>query len=168
MDFTSASANKYLRKLQDEKDRLLSNEREVSTYVLCEGEESDPPKYDYFETRKRIDEIDAQTLAIRHALHEFNMQTVLPQSKKSIDEALIYLAQLSAKKSRVSSLASHLPKERMRERLFGSNNGSIEYRYANYDVAEAESDYQVLIDEISTLQLELDLVNQTKTFTVTI
>lgn len=38
MEFTSASANKYLRRLQDEKDRLLRTEQEVSTYVLAEGE----------------------------------------------------------------------------------------------------------------------------------
>ena len=36
MEFTSASANKYLRRLQDEKDRLLRTEQEVSTYVLAD------------------------------------------------------------------------------------------------------------------------------------
>lgn len=45
VEFTSASANKYLRRLQDEKDRLLRNEQEVSTYVLAEGEAAEPPAY---------------------------------------------------------------------------------------------------------------------------
>lgn len=44
MEFTSASANKYLRRLQDEKDRLLRTEQEVSTYVLAEGEAAEPPR----------------------------------------------------------------------------------------------------------------------------
>ena len=43
MEFTSASANKYLRRLQDEKDRLLRTEQEVSTYVLAEGEAAELP-----------------------------------------------------------------------------------------------------------------------------
>lgn len=42
----------------------------------------------------------------------------------------------------------------------------IEYRYANYDVAQAEADYRAVADEIAALQLELDLVNQTEVFSV--
>ena len=166
MEFTSASANKHLRKLQDEKDRLLQLEREVSTYVLCEGENVEPPLYDYTATRRRIEEIDNRMLAIRHGLHEFNMQTSLPSNALTIDEALIRLAQLSLKKSRLSSLSSNLPKERVRERFFGSSNGAIEYKYANYDVAQADADYQAVIDEIADLQLEIDLVNQTVPFSI--
>ena len=38
MEFTSASAGKYLRRLQDEKDHLLRQESERSAYVRAEGE----------------------------------------------------------------------------------------------------------------------------------
>ena len=58
MEFTSASANKYLRRLQDEKDRLLRNEQEVSTYVLAEGEAAEPPAYDYGAVRGKVAQID--------------------------------------------------------------------------------------------------------------
>lgn len=166
MEFTSASANKHLRKLQDEKERLLRIEGETSTYVLYEGEEAEPPAYDYFSTRQLIDDIDGKMLAIRHGLHEFNAKTLLPGSQLSIDEALIYLAQLSQKKSRLSALASNMPKRRLRERYFGSNSGAVEYEYSNYDVAQAEADYQLVADQIADLQLELDLVNQTEVFSV--
>lgn len=54
MEFTSASANKYLRRLQDEKDRLLRTEQEVSTYVLAEGEAAEPPAYDYGAVREKV------------------------------------------------------------------------------------------------------------------
>ena len=118
MEFTSASANKYLRKLQDEKTRLLHTEHEACTYELSEGEEVEPPSYDYEATRARIDEIDNRARAIRSALHGFNMRAVLPTSGITIDEALILLAQLSTKKDRLSSLASRQPKERVRERYF--------------------------------------------------
>lgn len=168
MEFTSASANKYLRKLQDEKARLLRTEQEVCTYELSEGEETEPPSYDYEAVRARVDEIDNRTRAVRNALHGFNMRAVLPTSGITIDEALILLAQLSAKKDRLNSLASRQPKERIRERYFGSGSGSIEYRYANYDVAKAEADYHAVADAIAELQLELDLVNQTEIFAVEI
>ena len=166
MEFTSASANKYLRKLQDEKSRLLHTEQEVCTYELSEGEETEQPSYDYEVTRAKIDEIDNRARVVRNALHGFNMRTVLPASGITIDEALILLAQLSAKKDRLSSLASRQPKERIRERFFGSSSGSVEYRYANYDVARVEADYCAVADRIAELQLELDLVNQTEAFAV--
>ena len=163
MEFTSASANKYLRRLQDEKDRLLRDEQEVSTYVLAEGEAAEPPAYDYGAVREKVAQIDGQARAIRHALHRFNMQTVLPERGITIDEALILLAQLSGRKDRLNSLASQ---ERLGNRYFGSSNGPIEYRYANYDVAQAEADYRAVADEIAALQLELDLVNQTEVFSI--
>lgn len=165
-EFTSASANKYLRRLQDEKDRLLRAEQEVSTYVLAEGEAAEPPAYDYGAVREKVAQIDGQARAIRHALHRFNMQTVLPERGITIDEALILLAQLSGRKDRLNSLASRQPQERLGNRYFGSSNGPIEYRYANYDVAQAEADYRAVADEIAALQLELDLVNQTEVFSV--
>ena len=146
MEFTSASANKYLRRLQDEKDRLLRTEQEVSTYVLAEGEAAEPPAYDYGAVREKVAQIDGQARAIRHALHRFNMKTVLPE--------------------RGLGLPRGEPQERLGNRYFGSSNGPIEYRYANYDVAQAEADYRAVADEIAALQLELDLVNQTEVFSV--
>ena len=166
VEFTSASANKYLRRLQDEKDRLLRTEQEVSTYVLAEGEAAEPPAYDYGAVREKVAQIDGQARAIRHALHRFNMKTVLPERGITIDEALILLAQLSGRKDRLNSLASRQPQERLGNRYFGSSSGPIEYRYANYDVAQAEADYRAVADEIAALQLELDLVNQTEVFSV--
>lgn len=166
VEFTSASANKYLRRLQDEKDRLLRTEQEVSTYVLAEGEAAEPPVYDYGAVREKVAQIDRQARAIRHALHRFNMQTVLPERGITIDEALILLAQLSGRKDRLNELASRQSQERLGNRYFGSSNGPIEYRYANYDVARAEADYRAVADEIAALQLELDLVNQTEVFSV--
>ena len=168
MEFTSASAYKYIKGLQDEKDRLLSAECEVCTYILSEDEESDPPAYDYAITRQRVDEIDQKTCAIRHALHRFNLQTTLPKSGMTIDEALIVLAQLSAKKRRLGMLASNLPKERLGDRTRGNGARAIEYKYANYDIAQAESDYEAVMATIASLQLEIDLANQTETFTVDI
>lgn len=56
MAFTSASAVKLIKRLENEKARLVSPEGKNSTYALAQGEECDPPTYDYRETVRRIDE----------------------------------------------------------------------------------------------------------------
>lgn len=168
MEFTSASAGKYLKRLQDEKDRLLRIEDETSTYIVAEGEEPDPPEYDYAATRAAVLGIDDKMRAIRHGLHRFNMETILPESGMSIDEALIALAQMNNAQSRVRSLSEQQKKVRLRDRYYGSAAGPVEYQFANYDISQAESDYRTLSDAISALQLEIDLANQTQLFVVDI
>lgn len=161
--FTSASASKYLRSLEDEKSHLLQMESETCTYVLAQDEEAEPPSYDYAGTRRRVSEIDGKVRAVRHALHRFNMETLLPKRGISIDEALIEMAQLSAARRRLDTMRAILPREREGR---GYGNRLIEYRYANFDVAKAQSDYLALSQQISDLQLEIDLCNQTETFEV--
>lgn len=138
--FTSASANKYLKKLQDNKDHMLENENRTCTYVLSVGEEADLPAYSYEDTRAGVDEIDALMLRMRHAVHAFNVRTVLPECGITIDEALVAMAQLNGKKSRLSWLRSRSPKERIGLGYFGSESNRVEYTYANYDVAQAAAD----------------------------
>ena len=162
---TSASAAKLIKRLENEKDRLVSIELKKSTYVLAQGEECDPPTYDYRETVERIDELDRTIRRVRHALHLFNAQTVIPEEDITVDEALIQLAQMNGKLRRLERLREIEPKMRLDSGMFGGK-GMIEYRYANFDTKEAFADYEALYRRISDLQLRLDLVNQTETFTV--
>ena len=163
--FTSASANKHLRSLQDEKDFILETELKSCVYELALGEDADPPKYSYEETRAAVENIDARMLKLRHAVHLFNAHTVLPESGITIDEALVRMAQLNQQKRRLAGLRARSPKERASRYYLGDSN-VVEYVYANYDVAQADKDYRAVCEEISRLQLELDLVNQTQTFEV--
>lgn len=165
-EFTSASANKHIKALEDEKARLLILESQNSTYVLATGETEEPPAYSYKETREAVDALDAEILKMRHALHQFNMDTKLPDSDMSIDECLVYLAQLNAKAHRVNALRCTQPKTRKQGYAYGRGGNIIEYEYANYNIEEPKADYKALSEEIAALQLKLDLVNQTKSFTV--
>lgn len=163
--FTSASAAKYLKSLQEKKDHLISVERSNCVYQLAPGEEADPPEYDYEAMRREIAEIDDRMRAVRHALHVFNANEVLPESGITIDEALILLAQLGGEKNRLSVMRSRQPKERVSGGFYHRGD-TIEYRFANYDLARAEKDYLEVSERVSNLQLELDLCNQTRTFEV--
>ncbi len=167
-EFTSASANKYLKSLQDEKDFILENESKSCTYVRAVGEDVEPPSYSYDETRQAVEVIDNRMLKIRHAIHAFNARTTLPEYDMTIDEALVRMAQLNVKRRRLASLRNRNPKERNTGGYFSRESNIIEYTYANYDIAKADKDYRETCEEISKLQLELDLINQTRSFEVDI
>ena len=81
------------------------------------------------------------------------------------------MAQLNGKLYRLSVLKDTPPKERAGASYgFGRDRGydgrSVEYVYANYDHEPVEADYEAVSDRITAIQLELDLVNQTKTFEI--
>ena len=163
--FTSASANKQIKAYEEEKEHVLANERDVSTYVLSAGEAVEPPEYDYGAARAKVAELDGKVRALRCALHAFNVGTVLPESGITIDEALVFMAQLNGEKKRLSELRSNQSKQRVASRYFGSGN-AVEYRYANYDIGCAERDFQEVSERIRQLQMEVDYANQTIAFEV--
>lgn len=162
--FTSAGAGKYIKQLEDEKENLLRIEHERCTYDLVVGEEELRPAYDFDATQTQVDALDGKIRHVRHALHLFNAHTELPCGM-TIDEALIALAQLSRKKARLDDLRSRQERERLGTRMFAKTD-AVEYRYANYDVSAAEEMYRAVSQQVSELQLEIDLCNQTKTFEV--
>ncbi len=163
--FTSASANKQIRTYEEEKAHILSNEREVSTYVLSIDEEDESPEYDYAAVRKQVAQLDDKVRTLRCALHAFNVATVLPESGISIDEALVLMAQLNGERYRLASMRSILPKRRL-SADYRRGNKVVEYEYANFDVEQAEADYQEVSERIRQLQMEIDFANQTIQFEV--
>lgn len=54
-----------------------------------------------------------------------------------------------------------LEKERITN--YGHSN-LVEYNCINYDLSEIQTDYQIINQQITDIQLMLDLTNQTKTF----
>ena len=165
MTFTSASANKQIRVYEEEKEHLLRNEREVCTYVLSVDEEEEAPEYDYAAVRTQVSALDDKVRALRCALHRFNVATVLPQSGISIDEALVLMAQLNGERVRLASMRSTLPKRRVSSDYYRGSK-TVEYEYANFDIEQAEADFQRVSEHIRELQMEIDFANQTVPFEV--
>ena len=75
------------------------------------------------------------------------------------------MAQLNAERARLSKLSSNLPKQR-EEVGFLRTGQAVEYRYANYNIEQAEADYQEVSERIRSLQMEIDYANQTVQFEV--
>ena len=163
MNYTSAQANKLLKKLNDEYTALLDKETRSLDFRAAMGEdvESVRPVYDYAETQIRLAELEAKIRTLKHAINIFNATQTVDSFDMTIDELLVYIPQLTKRKSKLLEMKSRLPKERVEEQ-YGRQSSIIDYTYANYDIAAVEADYEKAADELSRAQL--DAVNQRETF----
>lgn len=164
MKVTSAQANKLLRQLSDELSTLESREQNTRSFVAATSEdiESVRPEYDYSDTQEKIITLETKIRALKHAINTFNTTTVVPDFDMTIDMMLVYLPQLTHRKSRLARLKNALPKERVDS--YSRNSALIEYRYSNYPIEKANEDYLAVVDELSRAQTALDYVNSTVTF----
>ena len=161
---TSAEAAKLLRKLNDEQASLLAKEENCRQFLASVGEDVEAcrPAYDYAETQAMLQDLEDQIRTLKHALNVFNVTTVVPGFDMTIDEMLVYIPQLTRAKAKLNTMKQVLPKTR--EMAYGSQ--IIDYRYANYDIAAVEADYDKITDELSRAQTALDKVNSIETFQV--
>lgn len=163
MLITSKEANKLLKKCYDELEIIRIKENQSLYFIAAAGEviESVRPEYDFESTQRKIESINANVIHIKHQLNKFNTSTTLENVNLTIDEVLILLPQLNELKSKYERMLKHLPKNRRM-----SSGTLIEYEYANYDLKAVEFSYNRVINEINTLQLELDKVNSTARFEI--
>lgn len=165
MKYTSAQANKLLKKLNDEYSALLDKEQRSRDFRAAMGEdiESVRPAYDYAKTQARLEELEGTIRRLKHAINRFNTMQVVDGFGITIDEMLVYIPQLTKRKSKLLEMKSRLPKERVEEQ-YGRRSNIIDYTYTNYDMAAVEADYEKTSDELSRAQLALDTVNQRDSF----
>lgn len=163
MKLTSAEANKLLRKLHDDHDALKGREAESRIFVAATTEklEDAQPDYDYDAVQQKLAELEEKTRRLKHAINLFNVSQPIDDSGMTIDQALVYIPQLSERKRKLSVMRAAQKKKR-NDNVRGSN--LIEYTYANYDVEQAERDYQATGNELARVQNALDLVNSTVQF----
>lgn len=168
-EYTPIRATKELCFLADEKRRLLDIERE--NFVCFADEhgklEDDGSEYNYARTRSKVAELDRKTAILRHALHDFNGQAILPGSGITIDEASIQLSLMGKEKQRLAALRN-VPRKRRVETGFILQGPRYEYECANFDPDKVERDYLNLCASMRDLQLEIGVANNTLTFTVDI
>ena len=165
MTYTSAQANKLLKKLNDEHAALLDKESRSKDFRAAMGEdvESVRPAYDYADTQEKLAELEQRIRKVKHAINVFNAIHVIPDFNMTIDEMLVYIPQLTQRKNKLADMKARLPKQRVEEQ-YGRQSNIIDYTYANYDLATVEADYERIRDELSRAQLALDAVNQQDTF----
>ena len=166
MQYTSAEANKLLRKLNNEKAALEAREEKRRYFNAAVGEdvESLRPEYDYAATQKAIVELDGKIRRLKHAINRFNLEHEVPGFNMTVDQMLLYLPQMSARLRRLYEMKDRLPRERVEHFSYGSSNSNIiDYVYVNYDLKRVAEDYDALTDEIARAQTALDLLNAQET-----
>ena len=169
MKLTSAEANKMLRQLNDEREKLLKKEERSCTFLAVMGEDPDTvrPDYDYEAVQEELGLLESRIRKLKHEIFRFNLNTQIPELGMSIDECLVLIPQLTALKAKLADMTDRLPKEReITSRIGGSN--IVDYRYANYDIARAESDYEAASQYLAKAQTALDKANSTLSFEVDI
>lgn len=167
MKYTSAEANKLLRKLNDEKTSVMYREENGKEFLAAVGEdiESVRPKYDFTETQNAIAGIETKIRKLKHAINVFNSTTIIPEFDMTIDEMLVYIPQLTAAKNKLARMKDKLPKVREQTRV---NSSILDYRYLNYDVETVAAEYEKVTDTLSKAQNALDSVNMNQTLEVDI
>ena len=170
MQYTSSEAAKLLRKLEDEKNALISKEILSSTFIAAieEDIESVRPAYSYSETQQKLEEIEEKVRRVKHAINCFNVSQQVPELGMTIDQVLVYIPQLSAKKAKLDRMRNRLPKQREDSGSYMRTKNIVEYTYANYDITQAEKDYDETAAELGRVQTALDVVNNTVKFEIDI
>lgn len=163
MKYTSSEAAKLLRKLNEEQASLLDLEERSREFNAALGEdvESVRPAYDYGSVQRQLAELEEKIRIVKHAVNCFNTTQMVPGFDMTIDQMLVYLPQLTARKAKLTAMCQRLPKQRENGRAFSGQPALIDYSYANYDIEAVRLDCQQVADELARAQTALDLVNNT-------
>ena len=123
MRYTSAEANKLLKSLEDERARMCMMENQSSVFICATQENPDEvrPEYGFLETQCEISVIESKIRKVKHAINVFNTTHEVPGFGMTVDQMLVFIPQLSARKRVLSGMAQRLPKARKQSRYGGTS-----------------------------------------------
>ena len=79
MKYTSAQANKLLKKFKEDYAALQQNEKDSFKFVaaLNEDPESVRPQYDYVQMQRDMSGLERKISKVKHAINQFNVSTII-------------------------------------------------------------------------------------------
>lgn len=159
MLYTSSEANKLLKQTQEELENLNAYEDRASVFHAALGENVDDvrPEFDIVLYNQKVMNLHKRIREIKHAISKFNLTTELPSFPGlTVDQALVYMPQLSERVNHLKRMMSYLPKSR--ETI---TPNVIDYVITNYDPVQAKAMYDEAYHTLMRLQTDLDTVNNT-------
>lgn len=168
MIYTCAEASKLLRRLNEELSALLEKEEQGKSFLAAVGEDPDAvrPAYDFAGTQESRRALEKKIRAVKHAINLFNVTHTVPGFEMTVDQLLILIPQLTESKKRLAAMKNTLPKIRENSSGYGRSGSVIDYRYANYSIADAEKEYEDAAELLGRAQNALDLLNATETMEI--
>lgn len=160
MRYTSAEANKLLRKIERRIRDIEQKEQKSKSFRVASGEDTESlrPPYDFAGTQAELDRLEDMAREVKHAVNIFNVTHTLPGfDDVTIDRALVFIPQMSRRVDKLREMAGAIPKSRIDD----FRSSFADYKVVNYDIAEAEEAYRAANDMLAELQLALDAANTT-------
>jgi len=147
---------KELKELQNQIE--FAQQREDRTCVIRYGDNDKNEvvsDYDYDATRNNLAELQKEERRLKGLLAYSNATTKVEGFDMTIAEALVYLAQMSQNKARLTRLAG---REKISRDITG-RFGYPEYTRALYDIKKAQADLADVNRKIASLQMAIDRIN---------
>lgn len=162
MHINCDAANKLVKSLMADLEKVEANEKNNREYRYTYGQEPEIPEYDIHATQAKIDEINGKIFALKHAINRFNLETVVEGFDFTMDEALVRLKVLNKRRNVLNEMRS-MPAS---SRTTSYRSVDAEIVKPNFDLDEAEKLYQNVNKELMLLQQAINRTNLTKTFEV--
>ena len=150
---------KEIKKLQEEKIKLLEKDRTTQYVTYATEEELLDVSYDYEKMSNNLDWYDNEIRRLKVLLANSNNTTIVEGFDMNLNEALIYLAQLKLKEKRLNNMSNREQFYRGHCSIFGKSTDCVEYTKALYDVEKASNDLKEIKDTIIALQMAIDRTN---------
>lgn len=165
MEVTSALANKLIKGYTDELDHLVRVEGDSYSYTEVAGQVPIIPDYNFLDMQQKIEDLNWKIIKLKHAVSVFNTTHVIEACDMTVDQILVRMAQLNRLKSKYQQMRN-LPEKKL-NRSYGSSQAA-EYICRNFNVEAVEVAYNDVVNELRSLQLNLDLCNSTERFDIDI
>lgn len=154
MKLSIKEAMKFISRLEDELNDVLSYEKRESYIVYLEREQKEETDYNFLEVSEELTDLRNKIRSVKNKINIANFNTTIEYDNLTIAEALILLAQLNSNYSRLSRLSSN--KQITRRTTY---DASIEYTEMLYDVNKVRKLAQEELEKIHLLQTAIDKAN---------
>ena len=156
MKMCNTEVMKKVKLLEQAKGEILAEESRIHWVTYQTKMDKFDNGYDFAQTRKKVDDIEAEIRMYKRLLNLSNATTMVDAFDMTLGECLVYMAQLNRQVYTLEAMSRKEPITR-----YSTHNGVIEFTELNYDKAECQERLRWVLETISKLQIAIDRANLT-------